>query len=116
MPDRETIDRRLPLSARMFHLLLALADGPQNGYRAANLVEDNSGGRVRLSPATLYENLHRLQQWGFIEEARSAAAPAGDGRGQRFYALTTTGRRALAIEVERMRHAVGIAAQADLGG
>ena len=71
---------------------------------------------MRLSPATLYENLHRLRQWGFIREARGAEAPTVDGRGQRFYELTDAGRQALAVEVERMRHAVGIAAKADSSG
>ena len=42
----------LPLSAKEFHILLALSAEPQNGYRIVQLAEDNSRGMVKLSPAT----------------------------------------------------------------
>ena len=74
----------LPLTPRAFHILLALVDGSANGYRIMVRAEENSGGRVRIGPGTLYEALHRLTQQGFLEEVTSAGGRV-DGRGQRFY-------------------------------
>lgn len=96
------IEAFLPLSPREFHILLALAEAPQNGYRVTLLVEENSRGRVRLSPATQYTNLHRLADRGLIVEVTDEVEHRADGRGQRFWTLTETGRGVLRAEASRL--------------
>ena len=104
-----SVDRHLPLSPKMFHILLALADGPQNGYQVSLLVEDNSQGRVRLSPATQYENLNRLSKKALIEEAVDDPECRPDGRGQRYWQLTELGKTVLKAEAHRLSSVVGLA-------
>ena len=97
-----------PLGAPVFHILLALAEGALNGYEITQRAEKNSRGTVRLSPATLYENLHRLAAAELTLETDSRSDEA-DGRGQRFYELTGRGTRLLKQEVERLAGDVAVA-------
>lgn len=97
-----------PLTSKVFHILVALASEPMNGYRLGLHVEESSGGAIRMSPGTLYENLHRLAERGLIEAAEEMQNQA-DGRGQRFYALTPTGLEALRTEVSRLSRDVDLA-------
>lgn len=92
----------LPLTPKVFHILLALAEGPRNGYQLGMEVEDRSDGTIRMSPGTLYENLHRLDGRGLIREEVSSAGDRKDGRGQRYYALTDLGLQVLKGEVSRL--------------
>ena len=92
----------IPLSPKVLHILLALAQEPMNGYRLGLHVEESTGGAIRLSPGTLYENLHRLAQRGLIEELTDGGDGRTDGRGQRFYTLTGTGLEVLKAEVDRL--------------
>ena len=94
----------IPLSPRVFHMLLSLADGARNGYRIMLLVEENSMGRVKIGPGTLYEALHRMRQQGLIEEVGTGEGKRqkADGRGQRFYRLARLGRQVLRLEAQRL--------------
>jgi DNA-binding PadR family transcriptional regulator len=100
--DQAEISAALPLTPKVFHILLALATEPQNGYRIGLQVEESSGGTIHLSPGTLYENLHRLAQRGLIEELEDDGVSRSDGRGQRFYVLTDAGLAVLKAEVQRL--------------
>jgi DNA-binding PadR family transcriptional regulator len=92
----------LPLSPKVFHILLALAAEPRNGYQLGLRVDEASEGVIRLSPGTLYENLHRLSEKGMIREVEGMPDQKPDGRGQRFYALTEAGLETLRAEVTRL--------------
>lgn len=96
------LDAHLPLSPREFHILLAVAAGPANGYRIGQLVEENSRGKVRLSPATQFTNVHRLVSRGLVREVTRGVKDLADGRGQRFWALTPLGERVLHAEGRRL--------------
>ncbi len=96
------VDSHLPLTAREFHILLALRTDPLNGYQVSQVVEENSSGRVRLSPATQFTNLHRLVERGLVAEATEDMPDRTDGRGQRFWVLTPLGRRVLTAEARRL--------------
>ncbi len=98
----------LPLSPREFHILVALSEEPRNGYQVSQRVEENSRGAVRLSPATQYTNLHRLLGKGLVEEVTEASLSRPDGRGQRYWTLTGTGREVLRAEAERMTRDAGL--------
>ncbi|MEE1789118.1 PadR family transcriptional regulator [Streptomyces sp. SP17BM10] len=81
-------------------LLTALADAPRHGYALIQEISEISDGRVKMRTGTLYGALDRLLQQGLIEVA---AEEIVDGRARRTYALTGSGRTALATEAERLR-------------
>ena len=96
-----------PLPAAAFQILLALADGDLHGYAIMRLVEEQSEGRVRLGPGTLYSSIQALLEEGFIEEIESASDAASDRR--RLYRLTSTGRKIARTEAERLAGILRIA-------
>jgi DNA-binding PadR family transcriptional regulator len=103
--------RNPPLSAATLHILLALAGGNLHGYGIIQEVARNTDGRYRLGPGTLYDNLKKLMDTGFVADApkstssrRKAAAAKEDDR--RFYTLTKEGRAALTVEVDRLQSVV----------
>lgn len=98
-----------PLTPKVLHILMALAAEPMNGYRLGLRVEETSEGMIRLSPGTLYENLHRLAERGLIGDASAETRDRSDGRGQRFYELTPAGLDALRAEIARLQHDVDLA-------
>jgi DNA-binding PadR family transcriptional regulator len=99
----------LPLSPKVLHILMALAAEPMNGYRLGLRVEETSGGMIRMSPGTLYENLHRLAERGMIQEVAQDQPVKSDGRGQRFYTLANLGLEVLEAEVGRLAQDVDLA-------
>jgi DNA-binding PadR family transcriptional regulator len=89
----------LPLGARPFHILLALADGERHGYSISKEIEETTGGAIRLGPGTLYGLLKQMLDDGWIAEA-----PHRDGEDprRRSYRLTAWGRRIAAAEAARL--------------
>lgn len=100
MPERSSAVR-LPLTPRVFHLLLSLVDGEQHGYAMMKDVEARSDGQVTIGPGTLYEAIHRLSHGGLIAECGAPARGADDER-RRYYRLTRLGRRTLEAESRRL--------------
>ncbi len=80
-------------------MLTALAEQPLHGYAIVAAVRELSDGRVQLRVGTLYGVLDRLVADGLAERDREEIH---QGRLRRYYRLTDTGVRALAIEVNRM--------------
>lgn len=87
------------------HLLLALLRGENHGYALMRLVEEQSGGAVRMGPGTLYGTLNRLLADGLIEETTDASERSGSER-RRYYRLTGIGDRAARLELDRLRRLV----------
>ena len=114
-PHRDA-DALIPLTFRTFHILMALAEGSQNGYQIMLRAEENSGGKVRIGPGTLYEALHRMLDQGLIEEPEQGAGEQVNGRGQRFYRLSKFGRRVFAAETERLAADLRIARRMTVPG
>jgi len=102
-------DALLPLTPRVFHILLALAEGPEHGYRIMKEVEERSRHRVRIGPGTRYEAIHRLEDGGLIEECDERPDPELDDQRRRYYRLTGFGREVLRAETERLAEVVGFA-------
>lgn len=96
-----------PLPAAAFQILLALADGDLHGYAIMRLVEEQTEGRVRLGPGTLYSSIQALLEEGLIEEVESAGDAANDRR--RLYRLTSNGRKMARAEAERLAGILRIA-------
>ena len=80
-----------------------------NGYQLGIAVEETTEGTIRLSPGSLYENVHRLRTRGLIDELEGQVRGRRDGRGQRFYALTDLGLAVLKAEVARLTRDVSLA-------
>ena len=98
------------LTPVVFHVLLALADGPRHGYAIMKDVEGHTDGTLKMGAGTLYGTLQRLTEAGWVAESEApiAAATLRDGR-RRFYRLTTDGRKALGAEVSRLEGLIRLA-------
>jgi DNA-binding PadR family transcriptional regulator len=79
-----------PLTAAVFHILLALADGPLHGYAIMQAVEASTGADMRMGPGTIYGSLQRMEDAGLVRELTTL----GDDR-LRVFGLQPAGRRAL---------------------
>jgi len=101
---KEDFDQFLPLSAATLHILLALASEDRHGYGIMREVARQSGGRYKLGPGTLYDNLQKLLDEGIVEES-AARAPSDDPR-RRYYRLSRFGRGLLATEIARLEGVV----------
>jgi len=98
----------LPLPATSFHILLALVDGPAHGYGIKHVVEERTGGRIRLAAGTLYEAMQRLSRQGLVENTETPEDFAGSGR-VRFYRITEPGEVELGDELRRLEQDVAFA-------
>src|SRR5579859_1300239 len=94
--------RQAPLTPAVFYILLALAEGERHGYAIMREVTQQSGGRMRLGPGTLYGSLRRLLEEGLIEETETRPDPALDDERRRYYRLTPVGRRVAEGEAARL--------------
>ena len=92
--------RFLPLSAAALHILLALAGEELHGYGIMLEAARQSGGKYKLGPGTLYDNLKKLLASGIVEESRRL--PAGEDSRRKYYRLTGLGRRVLAEDISRL--------------
>lgn len=109
-PDPATF---LPLSPPVFHVLLALGDGPLHGYGIMQGFEERTGGRETLLPGTLYATLARMLEGGLVEELPEPPEPGADRR-RRYYRLTELGRAVGRAEAERLAMLLGMARRVKL--
>ncbi len=81
-------------------LLKALEAGPMHGWGITLHIERVSAEVLRVEEGSLYPALHRMEQerWIAAEWGRSE-----NNRRARFYRLTSSGRRRLAVEHEHWR-------------
>jgi len=94
-----------PLPAAAFQILLSLAEADLHGYAIMRQVEEQTAGKVRLGPGTLYSSIQALLEEGLIEEvqreqAADALQPHKDRR--RLYRLTSAGRKVARTEAEKL--------------
>jgi DNA-binding PadR family transcriptional regulator len=98
------------MKTRDYLILLALADADLHGLAIARAVQELSDGQTRLWPVQLYGTLDTLEESGLIEELDDPRhRPADESEKKRFYRLTRTGHRALAMETDRLGALVKIA-------
>jgi DNA-binding PadR family transcriptional regulator len=108
-PTHRVPQSLLPLTPAVFHIMLALADGPGHGYGIMQEVTRVTVGTLRFGPGTLYGSLKRMLDNGLVEEtsAPTEAPPVDDRR--RYYQLTPFGRLVVKAEAERLEQAVLVA-------
>ena len=98
-----------PLPSAAFQILLALAGDDLHGYAIMRQVSDQTGGRIRLGPGTLYSSIQSLLEERMIEEVDSREDPSlGDER-RRYYRLTASGRKLARVEAERLADLLRVA-------
>lgn len=78
-------------------LILAVVDQqPLHGYAIIEALRVRSGGELAVPTGTVYPALRRLESAGFLSSGWSLVG----GRRRRTYTLSTSGRRALAVQRE----------------
>jgi DNA-binding PadR family transcriptional regulator len=99
--NEQSIERRLPLPPAFLHILIAIGDGERHGYAIMQEVSGRTGGKIRLSPGTLYGSIRRMLDDGLIEELGRRPAQDDDER-RRYYRVTRFGRAVAAAETARL--------------
>jgi DNA-binding PadR family transcriptional regulator len=100
----DDIDCHLPLKTQWFHILLALSKEAQHGSGIVRSVLQQTDGKLRLWPATLYGSLEDLAGLGWIEELTAHdERPEGESEKKRFYRIKSLGVRVLAAEADRLQ-------------
>ena len=98
-----------PLPTAAFHILLALADEDRHGYGIMRQVAEQTGGKVRLGPGTLYGSIKTLLEERLIEELDDRPdAELGTER-RRYYRLAAGGRRLAMREADRLAEVLRVA-------
>lgn len=99
----------LPLTPRVYHVLLALAERPLHGYGVILAVQDLTEGVIVMRTGTLYVLLRRLLDQRLIEQSDERPGPDEDDERRRYYRLTALGRDVLRAEAKRLQSLVALA-------
>jgi DNA-binding PadR family transcriptional regulator len=91
-----------PLSSAAFQILLALVGEDLHGYGIMRNVAEQTEGRMRLGPGTLYNSIRTLQEESLIEEVEGPRDPSVKNERRRYYHLTLAGRKLVGSEAERL--------------
>jgi transcriptional regulator len=79
--------------------------GELHGYGIARRIEQVSGDLLELNQGTIYPALLKLEQMGWI---RTRWSTSENNRRAKYYSITRTGRKQLAIEEEEWRRTSAI--------
>ena len=82
--------------------------GPLHGYGIARRIEQTSGDRLSLNYGTLYPSLLKLEQEGSIT---SEWGTSENNRKAKYYKLTRSGRKQLALEEKEWNQTTAIVAR-----
>ena len=88
-------------------ILKTLSFGDNHGWGIAQRIQQVSRDVLQINQGSLYPALHRLEHQGWIEAEWKVSEL---GRRAKYYHLTASGRRQLAVEArewERMANAIG---------
>ena len=88
-------------------ILRTLQNGTLHGWMISERIQQISEDVLQINQGSLYPALHRLEHQGWIE---AEWAVSELGRRAKYYKLTPSGRRQLAVEAsewERMATAIG---------
>ena len=91
-----------PLPSAAFQILLSLADQDLHGYGIMRQVEEQTDGRMRLGPGTLYSSIQSLLEESFIKEVDSREDATPSDQRRRCYRLTSAGLKLARSEADRL--------------
>ena len=77
-------------------VLKTLMRGPMHGYSIAESIQQTSDDVLRVEEGSLYPALHRLERRGWVDAEWGLSE---NNRRAKYYRLTKTGRKQLAVEV-----------------
>lgn len=98
-----------PLTPAVLYILLALSTEERHGYGIMKQVEQDSEGKVKMGPGTLYGSLSRMIEAELIAESEKKIDPKMDDERRIYYKITGQGKKALETELERYREVVALA-------
>jgi DNA-binding PadR family transcriptional regulator len=98
-----------PLPSAAFQILLALAGEDLHGYAIMRQVAEQTGGRMRLGPGTLYSSIQSLLEATLIEELDSREDSSLNHERRRYYRITSAGRRLARAEADRLADLLRVA-------
>jgi DNA-binding PadR family transcriptional regulator len=98
-----------PLPAAAFHIMVSLADEDLHGYEIMRRIEEQTAGRTRLGPGTLYSSVQALVEAGFITEIGPRTDDKLTAERRRYYRLTAAGRKVSRAEAERLADLLRVA-------
>ena len=99
----------LPLTPRVYHVLLALAEAPLHGYGVILAVQELTEGIIVMRTGTLYVLLRRLLDQRLVEQSDERPGPDEDDERRRYYRLTDLGRAVVEAESIRLQSVVAAA-------
>jgi len=98
-----------PLTPAVLHILLALSGKAAHGYGIMKKVQEDSQGKVKMGPGTLYGSLGRMIDAGLIRESDRKVDPNMDDERRVYYKITALGKKTLAAELQRYHEVVAVA-------
>jgi DNA-binding PadR family transcriptional regulator len=91
-----------PLPSAAFQILLSLVDQDLHGYGIMRQVEEQTDGRMRLGPGTLYGSLQTLVEAKLIDQVDLREDEKLGPERRRYYRLNSAGRKLARSEAERL--------------
>jgi DNA-binding PadR family transcriptional regulator len=88
-----------------FSILMALSLRPRHGYEIMKQVQEDSLGKIKLGPGSLYTAIKQLSEGGLVEEVE------GEDMRRRYYQLTKKGWSKLNDELEYFDNTLKLARQ-----
>ena len=106
---KDEIQALLPLTQTEIQILLALAGGERHGYAIMQEIIEQTRGRMRVGPGSLYGTIKRLLARALIVETVDRSDPNSNDERRRYYKMTELGRKTLAAEVRNLAQVVELA-------
>jgi PadR family transcriptional regulator, regulatory protein PadR len=97
---KQATDREMLQGTLDMLILKTLVMGAAHGHTIAHVIEQASEDVLQVEQGSLYPALHRLEDRGWLS---SHWGPSENNRKAKFYKLTATGRKQLALETNRWR-------------
>jgi DNA-binding PadR family transcriptional regulator len=91
-----------PLPSAAFQILLALVGEDLHGYGIMRNVAEQTEGRMRLGPGTLYSSIRALLEEELIAEVEPPRDPSVKDERRRYYRLTSAGLKLIRSEADRL--------------
>src|SRR5262249_10277839 len=97
------------LPSAAFQILLALVGEDLHGYGIMRNVAEQTEGRMRLGPGTVYSSIRTLLEEQLIEKHERPRDPSAKDERRRYYRLTPAGRKLARSEDVRLAELLRLA-------
>jgi DNA-binding PadR family transcriptional regulator len=108
--SKQFANSNVSLTPQIFYILLSLATKERHGYDIMKQVVNDSEGKVKLGPGTLYGAIKRMLEEKLIVELDT------DHSRRKYYKLTEKGRAIFNTEVQRYNQAIELVKERKLFG